>query len=87
MNSPEKAHALRARARAFKFLKPGDVVVATGCGGIRRRVTFLFWEGYWICGKTVNDVSPLSVYRVNGKPVSFRDEGGLPFNEEDQIWS
>lgn len=30
-------------------------------------------DGYWICGKTVDDIAASSVYRVNGIPADFTD--------------
>lgn len=58
---------------AKKVLKPGDIVTALGCGGIRRTFTFQGFEGAWILGKTIDDVHPIDIYKVNSKWVDFTD--------------
>lgn len=76
-DNPEEYRAManRALARAMATLRYEDVMIARGCGGITRRAKFQGYDGLWICGVSVNDISALDIYRLNGKPISFRDEG------------
>jgi len=57
---------------AKKVLKPGDRIRVTRCGGIVATYTFSHFEGYWIVSKSgIDDLSPASVFKLNGKPVNF----------------
>lgn len=52
-------------------LKPGDRLRIQRCGPTFVTVTFRDWDGGWICSRTLYDISPVNVLKVNGKPVDF----------------
>lgn len=83
MRTPEekefhRAHAARATERAKAVLKRGDVIQYTLCGGARGRATFVEWDGSWACSISRSDIHALSIFRLNGELVSFRDNGEDP---------
>lgn len=63
----------RAVERARQTLKPGDRLTVTRCGGLTVTVTFERWDGGWICSKTLADIAPSHIIKLNGTPVSFED--------------
>lgn len=67
------ARSWRANARARDKLKPGDRISYSMCGDTKGTAVFTGWDGYWACSKTKNDISPRSIYRLNGVPISFDD--------------
>lgn len=70
-----RAHIQRATERARAIVMPGDQLQFVKCGG-RSRGRFVGWDGMWMCmagGR--DDVSALSVFKLNGAWVSFADEG------------
>lgn len=73
MTDDHLASAWRAHERAKEILKLGDRISYTMCADTRGAAIMTGWDGYWICSKTKNDISPRSVYRVNGVPISFDD--------------
>jgi len=61
-----------AAVNAKKVLKAGDRIRVAKCPGTKRVITFAGWDGPWIVSKSgINDYSPSSVDRLNGKPVDF----------------
>lgn len=78
MASPERiAHSYRAVERARRVLKAGDRIGATECCDHKFTVTMTGWDGPWICSATRDDISAFNIYKVNGVPTSFRDEGSV----------
>jgi len=70
-----RQHFYRATERAKKVLNHGDKIGLTKCPGTKRTITFECWDGNWIVSKSgVDDYSAYSIYSVNGKTMSFRDE-------------
>jgi len=75
----------RASERARAVLKPGDrVTLSSSCGSGVTTVTFANWghvghpvPGHaYFAGRTVDDLHPWNITKVNGQPVSFRDDRG-----------
>ena len=75
----------RASERARAVLKPGDrVTLGSSCGSGVTTVTFANW-GYvghpvpdhaYFAGRTIDDLHPWNITKVNGQPVNFRDDRG-----------
>jgi len=64
----------RAEERARAVLKPGDIICVTVCMGLKRRYVFDGWDGRWLVSRSgINDIHAFNVYKLNGKPISFRD--------------
>lgn len=62
----------RAAENAKPVLKKGDRIRVTKCPGTKRTITFDHWDGPWIVSKSgIDDYSPSSIDRLNGKPVDF----------------
>lgn len=76
MISKEAQQALGRLAvlNAIGVIKAGDKISAHGCAGTKRHFKFTHWDGSWLCGKNINDVHPINVYKINGKPVNFKGE-------------
>ncbi|UTC28316.1 hypothetical protein GURKE_02850 [Brevundimonas phage vB_BpoS-Gurke] len=71
----QKAHYARSVTRAKALLRRGDKVRLTICGGGQATYVFADWDGEWMVSKSgVNELHPYNVVRLNGKPLSFRDE-------------
>lgn len=75
------AEIARATERARAVLKPGDRITFTSCPGTKRWGIFegfdsgrLTSQASWIRTRTRNDISPITISKVNGKPASFRDQ-------------
>lgn len=69
----KRAERIRSIDRAREALKPGDKIAFTSCPGTPRTATFEGWDGNWICSKTRSDIAASSIFKLNGKPVSFGD--------------
>lgn len=69
----------RAAERARAVLKPGDRLLVKTCGNSRgTSVTMKGWSPYFpdfIASRTMDEdeLHPINVLKVNGKPVSFAD--------------
>lgn len=76
----------RAAERAKKVLIPGDrVTLGSKCTGGCQTVTFAYFSnhlgvpgnnGTTFSSRSLDDLSPWNITKVNGKPVTFRDEPG-----------
>jgi hypothetical protein len=83
----------RAAARARLVLKAGDrVTLGSSCGGGKQTVTFAHFSdhrgmpdpnGRMFSSRSLDDLSPWNIVKVNGKPVSFRDPDGEAAVEQD----
>jgi len=63
---------IKASDAAKKVLKQGDRCRVTKCPGTKRTMTFDHWAGRWMVSKSgIDDYSPCTIDRVNGKPISF----------------
>lgn len=72
----QKAHYARCVARAKSLLRRGDKVRLSICGGGQATYVFECWDGEWMLSKSgVNELHPYNVVRLNGKAISFRDDG------------
>lgn len=69
----KRAERIRSIDRARQALKEGDRIAFTSCPGTPRTATFTGWDGNWICSKTRNDIASSTIFKLNGKPVSFLD--------------
>lgn len=79
VSEKRRAEAYRARDRAKALLKPGDRIRVSRCGGLLRTYTFSHWDGFWAVSVSgISDLSPTSIDRLNGAPVSFMDAGNHP---------
>lgn len=74
MSDEDIAHCRRATERAKLVLKPGDRITFTRCPGTKRWGIFVGWDGAWIETKTLCDVAAYNISKINGVPVTFRDE-------------
>lgn len=64
--------SLICEQNAKKILKKGDRLRVSKCPGTKRYITFERWDGHWIVSKSgIDDYSPVSVDRLNGKEVDF----------------
>jgi hypothetical protein len=83
----------RAADRARKVLKPGDrLTLGSSCGGSTQTVTFSHWsDGLGLpdpnsdtfSSRTLDDLSPWNITKVNGKAVTFRDPAGIAVVQAD----
>lgn len=81
----------RAADRARLVLKPGDrITLGSSCGGGRQTVTFSHWSDGWglpkadgksFSSRTLDDLSPWNIVKVNGEAISFRDAEGVAMVE------
>ena len=70
--TPEQiARSKRAGDRAREVLKVGDRLRVARCAGTFINVTMTGWDGHWITSRMYNDIAPVNVVKVNGKPVDF----------------
>ncbi|USN15426.1 hypothetical protein KIKIMORA_02800 [Brevundimonas phage vB_BpoS-Kikimora] len=71
----QRAHYGRSVTRAKALLRRGDKVRLTICGGGEATYVFDCWDGEWMISKSgIDELHPYNVVRLNGKPLSFRDE-------------
>lgn len=78
----------RSADRAREVLKPGDrVTLGSKCGGGSQTVTFSHWgwlelpipDFSYFSARTIDELHPWNITKVNGQPVSFRDPEGEAF--------
>ena len=68
----QKQRNERRVENAKKILKCGDRIRVSRCSGTNTTYTFSGWDGRWIVSKSgINDISVVSVFRLNGKDIDF----------------
>jgi len=81
MDQARRDELRRAVARARSLLQPGDRITFTSCPGTKRWAIFTGFVGYQglcIASRTRDDISALSITKVNGIPTDFSDARGMP---------